>query len=529
LITIDVVGLFGNSLVCISVYKNRALRSKIGTVILALAVTDLLTSTIVVPFTVVSLIRSKDNIKIRPKWITDNESDVWCGIQGFFLYSMNAMSFISMATAAFIRFLCVVKPNVYRLYVKTKFIIVAFVIAAVVITIIQASLAIPGYVQYEFLWKFALCMMLLQGKYKPFRSLFDSIFMFLFFVLPMAVIVLCYTAIFFTVRKHNRRVHIIQRTSNSAESLGQKLKNKWNTVFSVGARRSTKQSSNERCVAQDESKMEKTARENTTETSDMSQKHISCDSQNKAENYKLLQGDNDLFPKLRKNNDINLLPQENVQMSDPKALTTDNQKDDTIKEDIPLTVFCASTSKMTYVQTKNENYSSTNAVSEKDESIDNHVSCANSKIQDSITSSSKKPVKSGAHSTSQTHNFVAHNCSKKPSDLHIKPASPNSVPNSSQPKYQPAQDKQVVVKGQVTEAKVTKTVLAVFIGYICCWIPTGLYFAISRHTDYEKSAPYAVLIPICGALSSAINTFIYGAADRRFRQTYKRVLKCEKI
>lgn len=526
LITIDAAALFGNSLVCISVYRNHRLRDKIGTVILALAVTDLLTSTIVVPLTTASLILGKNNINLKPKWVSNNESDFWCGIQGFLVYGLNAMSLFSMAMAAFIRFLCVVKPNVYRRYVKTKSIILVLAMVAVAIIIVQSSLAIPGYGQYEFIWKFALCMFLLQGKYKPFRRVFEIAFTVIFFALPLVIIFVCYTAIFVTVRKHNRRVHI--QKSTSVQSIGQTLRTRWYTTFLFGSRKSRKQSSIEtrasvKNLEQNESKREEViaTKESSTDITDTSLKD---NSQDKAENYKLLQSDDCLFPKRRKVDKINCTWTENIKESNS---TADNQLDDKLnatKESIPLTVFRASRSKGTDAETRNVNSNGTDqSVLHTDQIIDNHVTCAKSKFQDSTAISNLEASK-------HAYNLHGHSSKKKhDAEPHITPETPNIVPISSRISDQPVQAKPAVVKGQVTEAKVTKTVLAVFIGFICCWIPAALFFAITPYTEYHKSAPYAVLIPICGAMSSAINPFIYGAADRRFRQTYRKGVKISEI
>jgi len=81
---------------------------------------------------------------------------------------------------------------------------------------------------------------------------------------------------------------------------------------------------------------------------------------------------------------------------------------------------------------------------------------------------------------------------------------------------------------QVVEAKVTKTILTVFIGFVCCWIPVAIAVALELN-DVFTSKDYELVVPFCCAMSSAVNPFIYGATDRRFRQTYKMVLKCNKF
>ena len=78
----------------------------------------------------------------------------------------------------------------------------------------------------------------------------------------------------------------------------------------------------------------------------------------------------------------------------------------------------------------------------------------------------------------------------------------------------------------VEEAKVTKRLVAVVVGFACCWLPV---FVVANFdmTRGEPTLPrqvyltYSLLI----YLSSTINSFIYSAADNRFRREYKVVLR----
>lgn len=243
LAVIDVIALFGNILVCLSVYKNPRLRSKIGTVILVLASTDLLTALVIIPLSIATLILGEKNIDFRPKWVSTNKTDVWCGIQGFLLYSLLGVSLFSMTLAAFIRYLCVVKPNFYRRNITIKSIIVTLMSMVVVIMLLQASIAIPGYAQYQFVWEFGLCMLLFQYQYKAATKVIEPIIVTVFIGLPLVAIFLFYTAIFFTVRKHNRTVNL-KGTNNAQLSTNENLKgnegksHKWKTSFFLNSRKS---------------------------------------------------------------------------------------------------------------------------------------------------------------------------------------------------------------------------------------------------------------------------------------------------
>ena len=95
------------------------------------------------------------------------------------------------------------------------------------------------------------------------------------------------------------------------------------------------------------------------------------------------------------------------------------------------------------------------------------------------------------------------------------------------------------LQANVEEAKVTKTLAAVMVGFSFCWLPICIMDCI----DAARGGPtlpqqayltYGFLI----YLSSAINPVIYGAMNRYFRREYKVIVKrllclqsppCEKI
>ena len=81
-------------------------------------------------------------------------------------------------------------------------------------------------------------------------------------------------------------------------------------------------------------------------------------------------------------------------------------------------------------------------------------------------------------------------------------------------------------RANVEEAKVTKTVAAVMVGFTFCWLPICIMDYIDgvrgQHTLPRKVyLTYGFLI----YLSSTINPFIYGATNKRFRREFKVILK----
>ncbi len=82
-----------------------------------------------------------------------------------------------------------------------------------------------------------------------------------------------------------------------------------------------------------------------------------------------------------------------------------------------------------------------------------------------------------------------------------------------------------MLRANVEEAKVTKTLATVMVGFACCWLPV----CIIDYIDAARGEPtlprqayltYGFLV----YLSSTINPFIYGATNKHFRREYKAIL-----
>ena len=82
-----------------------------------------------------------------------------------------------------------------------------------------------------------------------------------------------------------------------------------------------------------------------------------------------------------------------------------------------------------------------------------------------------------------------------------------------------------LLRVNVEEAKVTKRLVAVMVGFACYWLPIVFIDNIDIAHGGEPTLPrpaylaYGFLL----YLSTTINPFIYCATDKRFRQEYKAV------
>ena len=81
------------------------------------------------------------------------------------------------------------------------------------------------------------------------------------------------------------------------------------------------------------------------------------------------------------------------------------------------------------------------------------------------------------------------------------------------------------LRAYVEETKVTESLAAVMVGFICCWLPIGLmdYIDVAQgKPTFPRQAylAYGFLI----YPSSTINPFIYGGTNKKFRREYKGIL-----
>lgn len=105
-----ILSLSGNSLVCFAFYRNRRLRTITNFYILSLAVADMMVAVFLFPFGTVAY-----GLRTWPF------SDNYCQFTGFLSLYWAEVSLWIMALTSINRYLCVVKPRMYRvLFTKRK-------------------------------------------------------------------------------------------------------------------------------------------------------------------------------------------------------------------------------------------------------------------------------------------------------------------------------------------------------------------------------------------------------------------------
>ncbi|XP_068682923.1 melatonin receptor type 1B-B-like [Montipora foliosa] len=192
LITIDIVALIGNAILCYIIYRNARLHNLTTMFIVSLAFTDLLTATLVMPLPIDAVVHSKRRF-----------SDTVCKAHAFLMSVLAQVSIYLMAMTAFNRYVCVVRRSLYnRIFTKKRTLfIIAFVwVLALFINGLPNVLSLDD---FFFCPGYLLCWrrMMSPGAINGFNAwLYGS------FIVAYVVIVVCYWKMFRAVSQHNAEV-----------------------------------------------------------------------------------------------------------------------------------------------------------------------------------------------------------------------------------------------------------------------------------------------------------------------------------
>ena len=175
MIVLNILSLLGNILVCLSVYRNSSLRTTTNLYIIALAVTDLIAATLVMP--------PATGVLITGRWPFGETA---CQIHAYFSLFVVYVSPVTMGLTALNRYIRICKSNQqYNLYFskkKSRFLLgSAWIFVALFILIPRLT----GLEDFHFVPNYAAC---LNSHLSNFGKILHYIVVLgLFFVLPLAV------------------------------------------------------------------------------------------------------------------------------------------------------------------------------------------------------------------------------------------------------------------------------------------------------------------------------------------------------
>ena len=202
LILINAVSFTGNFLVAFTIYRSPRLRKISDMYIFALAFTDLMWATCVMPLTAITLMTGK--------W---NFNDAVCEFQASVDYFVLYISPVTMGLTAFNRYMRVVKPKHYRVLFSSQRsrLVLGFswLILLIYITVARCT----KWQTFEFMPNYALCTAMYSSEENA--LIHYCITISLFFLFPFAIFVFSYYNVYRAIRRHSHRVGPIFHNNNN--------------------------------------------------------------------------------------------------------------------------------------------------------------------------------------------------------------------------------------------------------------------------------------------------------------------------
>ena len=191
LIILNVLSLTGNTLVCISVYKNTRLRTTTNLYIIALATSDLLSAVLVMPF--------GTGVLITSKWVF---GEAVCQLHAFFSLFVIYVSPVTMGLTAVNRYVRICKSD--QQYKKLFSARKSRALLAFVWTFVACYTVVPrmaGLQAYEFVPGYAQCS--IAHLSESGKMIHYGIVLTHFFLTPLMATIVSYIKVAKMIRQHN--------------------------------------------------------------------------------------------------------------------------------------------------------------------------------------------------------------------------------------------------------------------------------------------------------------------------------------
>lgn len=214
LVLMNALSLAGNILICVSVYRNRRLRTITNLYIIALAISDLLSAVFVMPLGAGVLISSR--------WVF---GDVLCQFHAFFSLFVIYVSPVTMGLTAVNRFVRICKSErQYKSLFSTK---KSRALLAVVWTFVASYTLVPrlfGLQAYEFVPGYAQCSIAHLSEIG--KIIHYGIVLTLFLITPLIATIISYFKVAEKIRQHNSSdvISTIQRVRSYTGISSQEIK-----------------------------------------------------------------------------------------------------------------------------------------------------------------------------------------------------------------------------------------------------------------------------------------------------------------
>ena len=195
-VILNILALFLNAILCWAVYNNNRLRRVTNIYVMALAVTDLLTAILVMPFLC--------NVSVNGRWTLN-----WfaCQFQGYWCAVLAYTAQLMFPLAAINRYARVLHPRIYAKVFIKKYILISIAVVSLFALSAPLPYLLRGH-DFAFHPGMMICFYTIENTREK-QAIYRIVF---FTILPMMVVTFCYLRIYRTVKRHAKRLQNVDET-----------------------------------------------------------------------------------------------------------------------------------------------------------------------------------------------------------------------------------------------------------------------------------------------------------------------------
>ena len=203
----SVLSVVGNSLVCLAFYRNRRLRTITNFYVLSLALTDIMSATLIYPFSAVA-----SGLRKWPFGFS------FCQFNGFLVYLWAIVSIGILALTAVNRYFRVVKSQFYpTLFTKKK-----TVASIIFMCLLNLAIGLTSTLMHPVTFRWdphLLICRLAKVESAVIEKTLSTMFASVSIGLPMGLILYCYGSVYRAIRRHNSAVIPSLQEANGQRTL----------------------------------------------------------------------------------------------------------------------------------------------------------------------------------------------------------------------------------------------------------------------------------------------------------------------
>ena len=201
-VALNIAALFSNAVLCWAVYINDRLRRVTNIYVLVLAVADLLTASLVMPFLC--------SVSIHGDW---NFSWLVCQFQAYCCLVLAYTAQLMFPLTAINRYVRVLRPQIYtKLFVK-KHVLLSIAFVSICAVCAPLPYLLEGH-KFAFHPGMMICFYTIENTREK-QAIYRIIF---FTILPMIIVACCYLRIHSAVKQHTKRLKNTEHPSASGET-----------------------------------------------------------------------------------------------------------------------------------------------------------------------------------------------------------------------------------------------------------------------------------------------------------------------